>query len=139
MPDKLNVETLADIRSHCTTNETGCWLWTKSTLGKGYAQITGRAVGRGQMAGHVLVFWMRHGRKPSLAMHTCDNPRCVNPDHIVEGTYSQNTKDAWARGRLAPLKESARQRMKEDRTGAYALGRSIGMPRGLEAMNGSKS
>jgi hypothetical protein len=101
----------------------------------GYAQITGRAVGQGQMAGHVLVFWLKHGRKPALAMHTCDNPKCVNPDHIVEGTYSENNKDTWMRGGKNDMRDAYSKKMKEDRTGAYAVGRSIGMPRGLAAMN----
>lgn len=32
-------------------------------------------------------------------MHQCDNPKCVNPDHLEAGTQSQNIKDAFARGR----------------------------------------
>lgn len=32
-------------------------------------------------------------------MHKCDNPKCVNPDHLEAGTQSQNILDAYARGR----------------------------------------
>lgn len=35
-----------------------------------------------------------------VARHTCDNPRCVNPDHLVEGTQKDNIGDAVQRGRL---------------------------------------
>lgn len=33
-------------------------------------------------------------------MHTCDNPICVNPNHLVEGTKSQNSQDMVAKDRV---------------------------------------
>lgn len=33
------------------------------------------------------------------ALHTCDNPPCVNPEHLYEGTPKQNTHDMISRGR----------------------------------------
>ena len=33
-----------------------------------------------------------------VAMHTCDNPPCVNADHLREGTQAENVADAWLRG-----------------------------------------
>jgi hypothetical protein len=33
--------------------------------------------------------------------HTCDNPPCVNPDHLVAGTPEQNTQDMLDRNRQA--------------------------------------
>jgi len=37
------------------------------------------------------------------ACHTCDNPPCVNPDHLFEGTPLYNTRDKITKGRARYL------------------------------------
>lgn len=34
-----------------------------------------------------------------VVRHTCDNPACINPDHLLGGTYKQNSQDRDSRGR----------------------------------------
>lgn len=54
--------------------------------------------------------------------HTCDNPRCKNPEHWFLGNRSDNMKDCYKKGRLKtpwtghtglPRSESARQKMRD--------------------------
>lgn len=39
--------------------------------------------------------------KGKVVRHTCDNPRCINPEHLLLGTQLDNVHDMVARGRYA--------------------------------------
>jgi hypothetical protein len=39
--------------------------------------------------------------KGMFVLHKCDNPQCVNPDHLELGTHSKNIRDAFLRGRMS--------------------------------------
>ena len=41
--------------------------------------------------------------KGSCVRHTCDNPRCINPEHLLLGTHLDNMRDRTVRGRTAPV------------------------------------
>jgi hypothetical protein len=44
---------------------------------------------------HVKALILKEGdKRPLYALHTCCNPRCINPDHLYWGNQSQNIKDA---------------------------------------------
>lgn len=46
--------------------------------------------------------WMRLKGKPTEGMdtlHECDNPPCINIDHLFEGTPGDNVRDMMAKGR----------------------------------------
>ena len=49
------------------------------------------------------VAWEAHNAEPipegMIVRHTCDNPACINPEHLVLGTHKQNTADMIERGR----------------------------------------
>lgn len=57
---------------------------------------------------HRLAWALKNGRLPQKGMdicHSCDNRKCINPDHLFEGTRSENMIDAVKKGRIyAPNK-----------------------------------
>ena len=90
----------------------GCWNWTGTKNKKGYGVIAGvvdqeRLVPKGQQMLAHRVSWMLHmgpipkgkGAHGTVVMHTCDNPACVNPQHLRLGTQSDNVKDMVVKGR----------------------------------------
>ncbi len=62
----------------------------------GYGKTSRNGV---QMVYHRAVFLDTHGYLPEVVRHICDNPRCINPNHLVSGNQSDNMKDAVERGR----------------------------------------
>lgn len=81
----------------------GCWLWMGGRNAKGYGKI-GVYDGSGVMSeayAHRTCWVLHNGPVPAgrIVRHTCDNPPCVNPDHLETGTYTDNNNDSVRRGR----------------------------------------
>jgi len=84
--------------------DTECWLWNRSTTAAGYGQIVlkkdenGKAI---RIYAHRFSYLIHVGPIPDdlLCLHTCDNRRCCNPDHLFLGTRADNAKDMFAKGR----------------------------------------
>lgn len=83
--------------------KTACWLWTASTTAFGYGRFSvGGRAGRVYRAHRLSKQWLGGVAPPApdlMCMHECDNPRCVNPDHIRYGTALENARDMCAKGR----------------------------------------
>lgn len=83
--------------------EGSCLIWTGFRLPKGYgcARRHRRYIKRNWLAHRLMYVWTK-GEIPEgmLVCHSCDNPPCVNPNHLFLGTYSDNMQDCKRKGRL---------------------------------------
>ena len=79
-----------------------CWLWQGPINNQGYGRFVIYQGGREfRRLAHRYMLEMRgHDLVGRVVMHTCDTPRCVNPDHLRVGTQLDNMRDAITKGRL---------------------------------------
>lgn len=75
-----------------------CWLWTVSNDTR-YGVMSVKGV---PTKAHRISWELHNGEIPEgmSVLHTCDNPPCVNPEHLWLGTYGDNIRDAVKKGRL---------------------------------------
>jgi hypothetical protein len=76
-----------------TRDESGCWLWNAGKNTRGYGSL--RVDGKCRLAHRVSLF-LHQGMDLTTKLfvcHRCDNPPCVNPDHLFIGRAVDNTRD----------------------------------------------
>lgn len=78
----------------------GCWIWTAKRNDDGYGKILfdGKSVGAHRVSHEIYIGPIPGGM---YVLHKCDQPRCVNPDHLRIGTHADNMADKVARNRNA--------------------------------------
>lgn len=85
-----------------------CWLCTGGRSGSGY----GVARWQGQQDyAHRIAYKSTYGPIPEglVVRHTCDNPLCCRPEHLILGRHADNMADMAARGRVRSRAISAAQ------------------------------
>ncbi len=78
--------------------EQGCWEWR----GKGPGERYGKMQVRGRtLLAHRVAYetWIGPIPEGQLIRHRCDNPPCINPEHLEPGTVADNSRDMVERGR----------------------------------------
>jgi len=71
-----------------------CHVWLAAITGRGYGQFR-------PTVAHRFAWMLVHGPIPQdmLVLHKCDNPVCVNPDHLFIGTDADNARDKMLKDR----------------------------------------
>jgi len=83
-----------------------CWIWTGCKNNKGYGQFS---ISSGRIGAHRFS-WKIHNTLSYdglFVCHKCDNPSCVNPDHLFLGTALDNNRDRIIKGRSKPARGEA--------------------------------
>lgn len=93
------------------TNE--CWLWIGCINNKGYGKIFIDKVRT--IYAHRLSYIIHHGsiKQKMFVCHTCDNPACVNPDHLYLGNNTDNMQDCSRKNRTTFGTKSANAKLTE--------------------------
>lgn len=87
-------------------NEIGCWEWqgAKSTSGYGHTTYRKDRCVRAHRASYLV--WIEEIPNGFFVCHKCDNPICINPEHLFLGTHEQNMKDMKNKNRACKGEKS---------------------------------
>ncbi len=90
--------------SYKQDEKTGCWVWQGKSR-SGTSRLYGRIKANGKNVAAHRFSWELYNRKPipekMMVLHSCDNPACVNPNHLFLGTHQDNMDDKVAKNRQA--------------------------------------
>ncbi len=98
-----------------------CWLWTAYRFTAGYGGV--KTNGKRRQA-HRVAYEAAHGEGSAeglVVRHRCDTPLCVNPGHLLVGTFADNSRDMVERGRHVAVKGEANGRSKLTEADVLAL------------------
>ena len=73
-----------------------CWTWLGYTDGKGYG---GFYLNKKMQRAHRVSLFLKTGEWVPYILHSCDNPACVNPQHLKGGTHKENMREMVERKR----------------------------------------
>lgn len=79
-----------------------CWIFNGARSSKGYGSVRTRQP-RKMVGAHILAYqkWIGQIDEGMHVLHSCDNPSCVNPEHLSLGTNADNVMDRDSKNRQA--------------------------------------
>lgn len=86
-----------------TTSQAGeCWEWKGSRNKYGYGRFTLTDKPTVRLLSHRMAYILSTGEdvRGLVVRHTCDNPPCCNPAHLIPGSLADNVADMHNRGRV---------------------------------------
>ena len=69
-----------------------CWEWQAGLNPDGYGRVS---LGYRMYSAHRVSYFLKHQKDPGdlCVCHSCDNPKCVNPNHLWLGTFGDDMRD----------------------------------------------
>lgn len=119
--------------SHTVINGS-CLDWTRCLNSDGYPRCSHNGYSNGKV--HRIVWELYNGRSAEglVIRHSCDNPKCINPEHLLLGTVAENVRDMDMRNRRGHSKlthDEVREIRRLWNTGDY-VGRELGKMFGVD-------
>jgi hypothetical protein len=91
-----------------------CYLCLRPRDKNGYTNIK---INYRQVKTHRLVYFLVHGNIPEgmVVRHSCNNPQCINPKHLILGTHADNVRDRVLSDRSAKGTQNGRAKLTESK------------------------
>lgn len=98
-----------------TIEQTGCWKWSGYLDKNGRGRLLRNNIKDNHILAHRLSYLLFYGPIPDnlKVCHKCDNPSCVNPEHLFLGTQTDNIKDCVYKQRHSFGERNGRVKLKE--------------------------
>jgi len=92
-------EDMVRFETRYTKQPDGCWEFTGGIIPDGYGNFPTKD---GNFRAHRFSYMIYKGEleEGKVIMHTCDNRKCVNPEHLKQGTQQENVLDCSAKNRM---------------------------------------